>query len=54
VQQRLWILGFGPVDEAAAVNVAGGGQFFFGALEGFFFEDGLRDRSRQAAAFQIG
>jgi len=46
LQQRLWILGFGPVDQTAAVDIAGSGEFFFCALKSFFLEDGLRYWSR--------
>jgi len=53
LQQSLPIFGFGPVDQSTAVDVAGSFQFFFGALEVFFLENGLRDRHQQAASFEV-
>jgi hypothetical protein len=53
LQQSLQIFGFPPVEQTAAIDVAGSFQFFFGALEGFFLEQGLRDRRPQAASFEI-
>jgi len=53
LKQSLRALGFGPIDEPAAIDVAGGFQFFFRVLEGFFLEDDLRDWRGQAAAFQV-
>jgi hypothetical protein len=49
----LGIFGFGPIDEPAAIDIAGGFQLFFGALEAFFLENGLRDWRRQAASFEV-
>jgi hypothetical protein len=54
LQERLRVCGFRPVDEAAAVDVAGGNEFLFSALEGFLFEDRLRNGSGKAAAFEFG
>src|SRR5208282_244983 len=54
LQKRLGIFGFGPVEQTAAIDVARGGEFFFGAFERFFFEDGLGDGSGEAAAFEFG
>jgi hypothetical protein len=54
LEKCLRIFRLSPIDEPAAVNVAGGGQLFFGALESFFLDDGLSDWSRQAASFKLG
>src|SRR5580704_17707022 len=54
LQERLGVFGFGPVEQTAAVDVAGRGEFFFGALKRFFLEDGLGDWSGQAASFEVG
>ena len=54
MQKRLRIFRFGPVDEAAAVDIASGGKLFFGAFEGFLFEHRLRDWRGQATAFKVG
>jgi hypothetical protein len=53
LEKCLRIFRFGPIDETAAVDVASGGQLFFGALESLFLDDGLSDWSRQAASFKL-
>ncbi len=54
LEQALGVERFCPVNQAAAVDIARGGQFLLGTFESLFLGDGLCDKSRQAACFEFG
>jgi hypothetical protein len=53
LQQRLRILGVGPVQKAAACDLSNSRQFLLSARESFLLDDGLRDLSGKIAGFEI-